>query len=103
MTLGYDVDKPWRELPKKDRDWILFTEEQPAVPVYAGFDPAETRRAVKRKLEPSYIGNFSSARRYVLHTLATTQSPTLRQKALSHVEVRPCHVCGGAGLRPEAS
>ena len=38
ITLGYDVDTPWRELPKKDRDWILFTEEQPAVPVYAGFD-----------------------------------------------------------------
>ena len=38
-TLGYDVDRPWRELPKKDRDWILFTEEQPTVPVYAGFTP----------------------------------------------------------------
>ena len=24
MTLGYDVDKPWRELPKKDRDWICL-------------------------------------------------------------------------------
>jgi excinuclease ABC subunit A len=33
VTLGYDVDKPWRDLPKKDRDWILFTEEQPTVPV----------------------------------------------------------------------
>lgn len=21
VTLGYDVDRPWRELPKKDRDW----------------------------------------------------------------------------------
>jgi excinuclease ABC subunit A len=25
VTLGYDVDRPWRELPKKDRDWILRT------------------------------------------------------------------------------
>src|ERR1700744_2370558 len=24
MTLGIDVDVPWRELPKKTRDWILF-------------------------------------------------------------------------------
>ena len=39
VSLGYDVDKPWRELPKKDRDWILFTDEQPTVPVYAGFTP----------------------------------------------------------------
>ena len=37
VTLGYDVDTPWRELPKRDRDWILFTDEQPTVPVYAGY------------------------------------------------------------------
>src|SRR5205823_3739888 len=36
VSLGYDVDRPWRELSKKDSDWILFTEEQPVVPVYAG-------------------------------------------------------------------
>jgi excinuclease ABC subunit A len=59
VTLGYDVDKPWRDLPKKDRDWILFTDEQPTVPVYAGYTPAETRRALKRKEEPSYQGTFT--------------------------------------------
>jgi excinuclease ABC subunit A len=36
ISLGYDVDRPWRELPKKDRNWILFTDEQPVVPVYIG-------------------------------------------------------------------
>ena len=65
-TLGHDVDVPWRDLPKKVRDWILFTEEQPTVPVYAGFDRAEVKRALKRKEEPSYQGTFSSARRHVL-------------------------------------
>src|SRR4051812_25533582 len=44
VSLGYDVDKPWRELPKKQRDWILFTDEQPTVPVYAGLSPVEARR-----------------------------------------------------------
>ena len=29
VSMGYDVDRPWRDLPKKDRDWILFTEETP--------------------------------------------------------------------------
>ena len=43
ITLGYDVDRPWRELPKKDRDWILFTDEQPVVPVYIGYDADEAR------------------------------------------------------------
>src|SRR6201996_1190093 len=40
MTLGYDVDRPWRELPREDRDWILFTDEQPTVPVYSGLTAA---------------------------------------------------------------
>ena len=28
-TMGHDVDRPWRDLPRADRDWILFTDEQP--------------------------------------------------------------------------
>src|SRR6201985_3655030 len=56
VSLGYDVDKPWRELSRKDRNWILFTKDQPTVPVYAGFTPAETRQALKQKMEPSYQG-----------------------------------------------
>src|SRR5437763_1374180 len=74
VTLGYDVDRPWRDLPKKDRDWILFTDEQPVVPVYPGYTPEEVRAALKRKEEPDYHGNFSSAKRFVLHTFATTPS-----------------------------
>ena len=63
VTLGYDVDRPWRELSQKDRNWILFTDEQPTVPVYAGYTSAETRRALKRKEEPSYMGTFTGARK----------------------------------------
>src|SRR6201994_1740365 len=48
VTLGYDVDKPWRQLPKKQRDFILYTDEHPTVPVYAGLTPAEARRAPGR-------------------------------------------------------
>jgi excinuclease ABC subunit A len=79
-TLGYDVDRPWRELPKKDRDWLLFTDEQPVVPVYAGFTPDEVRRALKRKEEPSYMGTFSGARRYVLQTFANTESALMKNR-----------------------
>jgi excinuclease ABC subunit A len=80
VTMGYDVDTPWRDLPRKDRDWILFTEEQPTVPVYAGFTPAETRRALKRKMEPSYMGTFTGARKYVLQTFATTHSALMKKR-----------------------
>ena len=80
VTLGYDVDRPWRELPRRDRDWILFTEERPTVPVYAGYTPVETRRALKRREEPSYMGTFTGARKYVLHTFANTQSAMMKRR-----------------------
>ena len=102
MTLGYDVDKPWRELPRKDRDWILFTDEQPTVPVYAGLDPAEARRALKRKEEPSYLGTFTSARRHVLHTFAHTHSALMKKRVAQFMLSRACPECGGKRLRREA-
>ncbi|WP_322102957.1 excinuclease ABC subunit UvrA [Paraburkholderia sp. J41] len=102
VTLGYDVDRPWKDLPKKDRDWILFTEETPTVPVYAGLSPAETRAALKRKLEPSYMGTFTGARRYVLHTFANTQSALMRKRVSRFMEGKLCPACHGKRLKPEA-
>jgi excinuclease ABC subunit A len=102
VTLGYDVDRPWRELPKKDRDWLLFTDDQPTVPVYAGYTPAETRRALKRKEEPSYMGTFSSAKRHVLSTFATTQSPLMKKRAARYLVSGACPLCHGKRLRRES-
>jgi excinuclease ABC subunit A len=99
VSLGYDVDRPWRELPKKERDWILFTDEQPTVPVYAGLSPAETRRALKRKEEPSYQGTFSSARRHVLHTFANTQSALMKRRVQRYLLSTECPSCHGKRLR----
>ena len=101
-TLGYDVDRPWRELPKKDRDWLLFTDEQPQVPVYAGYDPDEVRRALKRKEEPSYMGTFTGARRYVLQTFATTESALMKKRVAGFLVSTDCPACGGKRLKPEA-
>ncbi|HHA2817601.1 TPA: excinuclease ABC subunit A [Stenotrophomonas maltophilia] len=102
VTLGYDIDVPWKKLPKKDRDWILFTEEAPSVPVYAGFTPAETRAALKRKQEPSYMGTYTGARRYVLNTFANTQSALMRKRVSRYMEGRLCPACHGKRLKPEA-
>src|SRR5580692_366945 len=102
VTLGYDVDRPWRELPKKDRDWILYTDEQPTVPVYAGYTPAETKRALKRKEEPSYQGTFTGARKYVLQTFATTQSAMMKRRVSQFLSSSDCPVCKGKRLKPEA-
>ncbi len=102
VSLGYDVDKPWRDLPKKDRNWILFSEDQPQVPVYAGFTPAETRQALKRKLEPSYMGTFTSAKRHVFTTFANTHSALMKKRVAQYMLSTECDVCHGKRLRPES-
>jgi excinuclease ABC subunit A len=102
VTLGYDVDIPWKDLPKKQRDWILFTEEAPSVPVYAGFTPQETRSALRRKAEPSYMGTYMGARRYVLHTFTTTQSPLMKKRVSRYMIGSVCPVCDGKRLKREA-
>ncbi|MET0207999.1 MAG: excinuclease ABC subunit UvrA [Burkholderiaceae bacterium] len=102
VTLGYDVDIPWRDLPKKDRHWILFTDEQPTVPVYAGFTPVETRAALRRKLEPSYQGTFIGARKHVLHTFATSHSALMKRRAARFMVGSACPVCRGKRLKREA-
>ncbi|MFC0135535.1 excinuclease ABC subunit A [Massilia eurypsychrophila] len=101
-TLGYDVDTPWRDLPKKDRDWILYTDEQPTVPVYAGFTPQEVKQALKRKETPSYQGTFTGARKYVLQTFANTESASMKKRVARYMVSADCPQCEGKRLRRES-
>ncbi|MDP7701109.1 excinuclease ABC subunit UvrA [Mycobacterium sp. TY815] len=94
ITLGYDIDKPWRKLPKRQRNWILFTDEQPTVEI----DP--TQHPVQA--DYYYNGTFTSAERHVRHTLANSHSAKMRRRVLQFVDSVDCPVCDGSGLRPEA-
>jgi excinuclease ABC subunit A len=102
VALHVDVDVPWKDLPKKTRDWILFTDEQPTVPVYAGLTPAETKRAQQRREAPSYMGTFSSAKRNLFHTFSSTQSPMMKRRAMKYMLASDCPTCRGKRLKPEA-
>ena len=92
MGLGIDVDKPWHSLRKRDRDWLLFTDEQPSVLI----EPEPGR------VDHGYYGKFWSARSHVMHVLADSTSERMRERALRFVEEAPCPDCQGSGLRPEA-
>ncbi|SCX56738.1 excinuclease ABC subunit A [Klenkia marina] len=92
--LGHDIDRPWRELPQAERDWILFTDETPEVTVHPVRGPGQIQR--------DYVGRYQGARAYVMHTLANTSSPTLRRRVLQYVLTSACPVCGGTRLRPES-
>ena len=90
--LGIDIDKPWRNLSKKDRDWLLFTEEQPSVLI----------KPERDRIDYGYYGKFWSARQHVMHVLADSKSERMRERAMRFVRSVPCPVCHGSGLRPEA-
>lgn len=101
-TLGYDVDVPWKKLSKKDRDWILFTEEQPQVPVYANQSLEYVQKALAQKREPSYMGTFTGAKKYVLHTFANTQSALMKKRVSQFMIPSECPTCKGKRLRRES-
>ena len=102
VSMGYDVDTPWQELPQKDRDWILFTDEQPVLPVYPGYSPEQTLRAIKRKEQPNYMGTFTGVKRHVLHTFATTQSALMKKRVAQYMLGSDCPTCHGKRLRVES-
>ncbi|MEW2391041.1 excinuclease ABC subunit UvrA [Streptomyces venezuelae] len=90
--LGIDIDRPWRRLRKKDREWLLYTEEQPSVLIEP--EPGRT--------DYGYYGKFWSARQHVMHVLADSKSERMRERALRFVRAVPCPGCEGSGLRPGA-
>ncbi|WP_314219906.1 excinuclease ABC subunit UvrA [Streptomyces zaehneri] len=93
-TLGHDVDIPWRELPAEQREWILFTDEQPVVTVHPVRDADRIQRP--------YQGTYMSAHRYVMKTFADSRSQTLRARAERFLTAAPCPACAGGRLRPES-
>lgn len=102
VALGFDVDVPWQDLPKADRDWLLYTEETPHLPVHSRLTLAEAREAIAAGTEPTYSGTFVGARKYVLDTFANTKSAGMKRRVAEFLTAAPCPVCHGKKLKPEA-
>ncbi len=102
VSLGYDVDTPWKDLPKKDRDWILYTEDRPTVGVYRGLTPNQTRKAQEEGAEATYQGTFIGARRYVLDTFANAKSPSTKKRAAQYLTSELCPECHGKKIKHES-
>ncbi len=101
-SMGYDIDLPWRDLPQKTRDWLLFTDEQPEAPVYPGKNLQEVKEAIKSKIKPNYMGKFTSARRYLLHTFKHSESALMRKRVSQYMVGVLCPVCKGKKLNKES-
>ena len=101
-TLGYDIDKPWNTLPKKTRDWILFTDDTPTVPVYPEYNLEQTREAITKGEKPNYMGTFTSAKNFILHSFANTQSPRTKKRVSQFMQISECPECHGKKLKKES-
>ncbi|MGM1029432.1 MAG: excinuclease ABC subunit A [Actinomycetota bacterium] len=102
ISLGYDIDIPWRDVPREQQEWVLFTEESPQVPVFTDRGPAEVRKAVAERVEPRYMSTFQGVRSFVLNTFANSKSARMRERAAAFMVSIRCPECGGRRLKPEA-
>ncbi|MEY8565088.1 ATP-binding cassette domain-containing protein [Corynebacteriaceae bacterium 7-707] len=94
VTLGYRTDVPWSELPREQRDWILFTPEKPVVTVH----PVRGADQIQR----TYDGTWRSVATYLRETLASTSSDATRRRVLSFMEHSVCPSCEGRRLTSDA-
>ncbi len=68
---------------KKDRDWLLYTDEQPSVLI----------KPERDRIDYGYYGKFWSARKHVMHVLADSKSQQMRDRAMRFVRSVPCPDC----------
>jgi len=91
--MGYDIDIPWQDLPREDREWILFTDEEPVLTVHR---PPEERPM------RDYKGAWQSVENYVFRTYNKTESAKQRARLEAFMVDAPCPTCHGRRLRTEA-
>lgn len=92
--LGFPMDVPWRDIPRADRDWILFTDERPVVTIH----PHRGADQIQR----TYEGTWRSVASYLRKTLAETGSDSTRRRVLSFMKSSRCGVCDGRRLIVDA-
>ena len=88
---GVSMDTPWRDLPEGVRDVILDGGHDPIAFTYS-----DDRRSYT--LTKPFEGVITNLRR----RMAETDSVWVREELSRYQSEKPCHVCHGARLRPEA-
>ena len=78
-----------------------FTEDTPLYR-FSRTESGRYARSRQEKMTPGYMGTFTGARRYVLHTFASTQSALMRKRVSRFMEGKLCPVCHGKRLKSES-
>ncbi len=88
--MGVDLDRPWKLLPKKVKDLVLYGTDR-RVKVHFSRDESSFRMAVK----------FEGVANTLLRRLQQTKSPQMREFYTKYMSQVPCSECDGTRLRPE--
>jgi excinuclease ABC subunit A len=90
-THGFSLDIPWKKLPKRSRDAVLYGSDEE---IYVRY---RNRYGRQRAYYTSYEGVLPNLeRRY-----KETESDAAREKLEQFMREIPCRACKGARLRPE--
>lgn len=89
--LDFDMDTPWKDLPKKVRDAIIWGKD---FEVHVKYRNRWGR-------ERAYTTGFEGAANYINRKRGETDSNWVRDKLDGYMREVECAVCKGARLRPE--
>lgn len=89
---GFDLETPWKDLPEEARDVVLHGTKGRAVTLR--FVDGRKSYEVKKPFE-GVIGNLN-------RRMLQTESAWMREELSRYQASRPCEVCHGARLKPEA-
>ncbi len=90
--LGIDMDRPWRELPVRQRDVLLNGSDEPIVVRWRG-----------RASRGTYNLQFEGLVPRLLRRLQQTQSERAKRWYSQWLGDKPCAACGGSRLRSESA
>ncbi len=90
---GIDLERPWRELKKADRDLILNG---------TGGERHKVSYRNRYGRRRSYSVRFEGVLGGLERRYRNTESERTRERIESCMSLRPCPECGGARLRPES-
>jgi excinuclease ABC subunit A len=91
-THGFSTQTPWKRLPKKARDVLLYGSDEEIFVRY------KNRYGRTR----SYYTTFEGVLPVVERRHAETDSDSQREKLEQFMREIPCRACGGARLKPES-
>jgi excinuclease ABC subunit A len=89
---GFDLKTPWNELSEVDRNEVLHGTK--GRPIALTFIDGKKSYTVNKPFE-GVIGNLE-------RRMASTESAFMREELAKYQGTRPCEVCNGARLKPEA-